>query len=141
MLTRATNREGTDRSNGYQMVGDDANDADRSGGDERGVSDDCDAVDAVEPTGSAADRRVETVYEASDGWYYTAWQLERRLRTGEWRRILSDRTADRHLVETIDGESLFLVPIGVDSLPGWAEVRLERVGARIVDRRRSVPER
>ncbi|WP_243645263.1 hypothetical protein [Natrarchaeobius chitinivorans] len=78
---------------------------------------------------------VESVYEASNGRYYTDWQLHRRLESGRWRRCLSQRDPDRRLVEADGGELLFLTPVDPEELPNWTEIRIERRAAHVVETR------
>ncbi|SEV82168.1 hypothetical protein [Natrinema salifodinae] len=80
-----------------------------------------------------------SLYEGSNGRYYTAWQVRRRLRSGEWTRCLRQRQPDRRLVETGDGTLLLLVSVEPDALPGGIDVRVADGRARIVDTRRTPP--
>ncbi|MEY7849528.1 hypothetical protein AB7C87_10075 [Natrarchaeobius sp. A-rgal3] len=82
---------------------------------------------------------VDAVFEGSNGRYYTAWQVRRRLESGRWRRCLRQREPDRRLVETGDGELLFLVAIEPRALPNWTEVRIERTATHVVDTRWHAP--
>ena len=79
------------------------------------------------------------VYAGSDGCFYTDWQVDRKLRLGEWEPCLYDRKDDRRLVGTGDGELLFLAPVEPVELPEWARIRTDPVGPRIVDTRRVTP--
>ncbi|MWV38230.1 hypothetical protein [Natrialba sp. INN-245] len=81
---------------------------------------------------------VETVFEASDGQYYTAWQVRRRLESGRWRCCLRQRDPDRRLVETECGQLLFLVATDPRALPDWTELRIERTATHVVDTRSSL---
>lgn len=78
------------------------------------------------------DLRTEAVLEGSDGCYYTGWEVDRRLRAGDWKRCLRQADPDRQLVETESGELLSLAPIDPGPLPARAEVRLEGEAARVV---------
>lgn len=80
----------------------------------------------------------ELVYSGSDGGYYTAWQVERNLHTGEWKPCIRDVIAGRHLVG-VDDELLLLEPTAPDELPDWIRIRLDRSGPRAVDVRRTYP--
>ncbi|WP_049889559.1 hypothetical protein [Natronolimnohabitans innermongolicus] len=83
--------------------------------------------------------RVESLYEGSNGRYYTDHQRVQRLRSGEWTACLRQRNPDRQLVETADDGLLLLAP--TDDLPSWAELRVDGRGARVVDTRRPIPGR
>lgn len=74
--------------------------------------------------------------EGSDGRYYTAWQVRRRLRIGEWRRCIRQYDPDRRLVETDEGTLLMLTPIDPADVPRWLEVRIVGEAALAVDTRR-----
>lgn len=76
--------------------------------------------------------------EGSNGRYYTAWQVRRRLRIGEWRRCLRQREPgpDRRLVETDEGALLMLTPIEPANVPCWLEVRVVGEATLAVDTRR-----
>jgi len=78
----------------------------------------------------------ETVFEGSDGRYYTDWQVRHRLRTGEWTFCMQQRTPHRRLVETDDDALLLLVPIEPEELPAGREIRVTERRARVVDTRR-----
>ena len=80
-----------------------------------------------------------TIYAGSDGRFYTAWQVDRRLQRGEWKLCLHDRHADKWLVDTPEEVLLALVPIDPSDLPEWVRIRSDRAGRRIVDTRRTVP--
>ncbi|MFP8952629.1 hypothetical protein ACLI4Z_06585 [Natrialbaceae archaeon A-arb3/5] len=82
---------------------------------------------------------VGTIFEGSNGRYYTGWQVDRKLRRGIWRPCIRQREPDRRLIETADRRLLFLVPVTPDELPDWTEVRTDGRRVRIVDSRRSVP--
>ncbi|MFC4248027.1 hypothetical protein ACFOZ7_13930 [Natribaculum luteum] len=81
---------------------------------------------------------VEPIYEGSNGRYYTAWQVDHRLDTGEWRPCLHDLETGRRLVEA-DGDLVMLVARTVSDCPGWVRIRLDQAGPRVVDARRTVP--
>ncbi|WP_408957924.1 hypothetical protein [Natrinema sp. 74] len=81
-------------------------------------------------------RPFETLFEGSDGRYYTDWQVRQRRRTGEWRLCVRQRTPDRRLVETEDGALLLLAPTAADELPAGVEIRVADGRARVVDTRR-----
>ncbi|WP_090614751.1 hypothetical protein [Natrinema salaciae] len=78
----------------------------------------------------------ETVFEGTNGRYYSEWQVRRRLRTGRWNRCMRQRTPDRWLVETADEALLLLAPIEPDELPAGIEIRVADGRVRIVDTRR-----
>jgi len=78
----------------------------------------------------------ETVFEGSDGRYYTDWQVRHRLRTGEWTFCMQQRTPHRRLVETDDNALLLLVPIDPEELPTGLEIRVIGRCSRVVDTRR-----
>ena len=82
----------------------------------------------------------ETLFEGSDGRYYTDWQVDRRLRTGEWTFCMRQRTPRRRLVETADGALVLLAPTEPDELPAGLEIRVSEQCARVVDTRRRPPE-
>lgn len=79
----------------------------------------------------------ETVFEGSNGRYYTDWQVRTRLRSGEWTVCLRQRDPDRRLVETDDDALLLLRPVEPTALPAGLEVRVTGRRARVVDTRRS----
>lgn len=78
----------------------------------------------------------ETVFEGSNGRYYTDWQVRTRLRFGEWALCLRQRGPDRRLVETADDALLMLRPVEPTALPAGLEVRVAGRRARVVDTRR-----
>lgn len=78
----------------------------------------------------------ETVFEGSDGRYYTDWQVRHRLRTDEWTFCMQQRTPHRRLVETDDDALLLLVPIELEELPAGREIRVSGCCARVVDTQR-----
>lgn len=78
---------------------------------------------------------VDALYVGSDGSYYTAWQLERRLERGTWRRCLSQQEPACHLVADGAGQLLSLERIALESAPPWLEVRVEAERAWVVDTR------
>lgn len=78
----------------------------------------------------------ETVFEGSDGRYYTDWQVRHRLRTGTWTFCMQQRTPHRRLVETEDSALLLLVPVDPEELPAGREIRVTERRARVVDTRR-----
>lgn len=82
---------------------------------------------------------VGPIYEGSDGQYYTDWQVGRKMNHGEWKPCIWDEETGRQLVGTGDGDLLMLISADAESLPEWAEIRSDEVGARIVDTRRSLP--
>lgn len=79
---------------------------------------------------------VKTLYEGSNGRYYTEWQVHERLRAGEWKPCIEQRSPDRRLIGTDDEELLLLLPVDPVELPTWAEIRIDGRGARVVDTRR-----
>lgn len=81
----------------------------------------------------------ETVFEGSNGRYYTDWQVRRRLRDGEWTVCLHQRAPHRRLVETADDALLLLTPTEPDELPDGLEIRVTERRARVVDTRRVPP--
>lgn len=80
---------------------------------------------------------VDALFAGSDGRYYTAWQLRRRLRSDAWE--LCVRTPDRLLVETGGARLVLLTRIDPAALPSWTEIRVEAGTARVVDTRQPVP--
>jgi len=78
----------------------------------------------------------ETVFEGSNGRYYTDWQVRTRLRSGEWALCLRQRGPDRRLVETPDDALLLLCPVEPTALPTGLEVRVSGHRTRVVDTRR-----
>lgn len=78
----------------------------------------------------------ETLFEGSNGRYYTDWQVRERYRTGEWRLCIRQRSPNRRLVETGDGALLLLAPTDPDALPDGVEIRVTDGCARVVDTRR-----
>ena len=88
-------------------------------------------------TAVVMDVPVDSLYEGSNGHYYTDCQIARRLRTERWKPCIRQRDPDRRLVETSDGNLLLLTP--TDTLPEWAELRIDDRGARIVDTRGPLP--
>jgi hypothetical protein len=81
----------------------------------------------------------ETVFEGSDGRYYTDWQVRRRLRDGEWTVCMYQRAPHRRLVEIADNALLMLTPTDPDELPDGLEIRVIERRARVVDTRRVPP--
>ncbi|EMA35119.1 hypothetical protein [Halobiforma nitratireducens] len=79
---------------------------------------------------------LEQLLEGSNGRYYTAWQVRRRLRIGDWRRCLRQRQPERHLVETDDGGLLMLTPVEPADAPRWLEVRIVGDAEVAIDTRR-----
>lgn len=82
---------------------------------------------------------VGTVYAGSDGRFYTDWQVERKLDTGEWKPCLYDREAGKRLVGVPGGDLLSLVRTEPANLPAWVRIRTDRAGPRAVDMRRVTP--
>ncbi|WP_255171613.1 hypothetical protein [Natrononativus amylolyticus] len=82
---------------------------------------------------------VGPLYEASDGNYYTDWQVGQKMREGEWKPCMWEEETGRQLVGTTDGELLMLVSTKTEELPEWAEIRSDTAGSRIVDTRRALP--
>jgi len=78
---------------------------------------------------------VDTLFEGSNDRYYTEWQVQKRLRNGEWKLCIRQQSPDRQLVGTGDGALLLLVPIDATALPAWAEIRIDGRGSRVVDTR------
>ncbi|WP_241431527.1 hypothetical protein [Natrialba hulunbeirensis] len=79
---------------------------------------------------------LETVLAGSNGRYYTAKQVQAKLECGPWRLCLRERRSERWLVE-LPGETLLLLTaVEPDSLPRWAEIRVEGETTRVVDTRR-----
>lgn len=96
--------------------------------------------DADDGGDAAADAAlpVETVYEGSDGRYFTDWEVARAIEAGEWHPCLRDEESGRRLVGT--GDALLMIqPIAVEALPEWVELRADGDGVRAVDTRRTVP--
>lgn len=61
-------------------------------------------------------------YVGSDGEYYGAGDVARKLADGEWRFCARDREAGTELFETEPGELLALVPAdAADFAGGWRE--------------------
>lgn len=85
--------------------------------------------------GSVVRIPCETIVAGSNGRYYTEWQVERRLRTGQWRLCMRQRTPDRRLVETADEALLLLAPTDPDELPPGIEIRVFDGRVRVVDTR------
>lgn len=85
-------------------------------------------------------RPFETLFEGSNGRYYTDWQVARRRRTGEWTLCMRQRTPDRQLVETDGGALLLLAPTDPETLPPGLEIRVRDGRARVVDVRCGLPE-
>ncbi|WP_254524343.1 hypothetical protein [Natrinema caseinilyticum] len=83
---------------------------------------------------------IETLFEGSNGRYYTDWQVARRRRTGEWALCIRQRTPDRRLVETDGGALLLLTPTDPASLPPGIEIHVRDGRARVVDGRCGSPE-
>ncbi|MHC3437153.1 hypothetical protein ACYJ1Y_03400 [Natrialbaceae archaeon A-gly3] len=79
------------------------------------------------------------VYAGSDGCFYTDWQVDRKLRLGEWKACLYDREDDKRLVGTGDGDLLLLCQADVADLPEWVQICSGRAGPRVVDTRRVKP--
>lgn len=82
---------------------------------------------------------VGPLYEASNGRFYTDWQVGQKMRSGEWKPCLWEEETGQQLVGTADGELLMLVSMATDDLPDWAEIRSDTAGSRIVDTRRALP--
>lgn len=74
------------------------------------------------------------LYAGSDGRYYTDWQVAWHFENDEWHACMWDTNEGWELVEHED-ELVWLVPVGRDDLPGWAELRPEGHGTVVVDRR------
>lgn len=89
--------------------------------------------------GYAVSDESVTVYVGSNGHYYTGWELDRKLSSGEWRLCVRDRGTDRRLVETATDSLLMLERTSLAALPTWVEARSDGVGVRIVDTRRAIP--
>jgi len=61
-------------------------------------------------------------YVGSDGEYYGAGEVARKLADDEWRFCARDRDAGTELFETAPGELLALVPVDdADFAGGWRE--------------------
>lgn len=82
---------------------------------------------------------IDTVFEGSNGEYYTDWEVDRRLRTGVWRPCLRQIDPDRRLVEVEAGVLLLLAPIDPEELPASMELRVDGDSARVVDTRPPMP--
>ncbi|ELY96973.1 hypothetical protein C482_14419 [Natrialba chahannaoensis JCM 10990] len=75
----------------------------------------------------------------SNGRYYTKKQVRAKLECGSWRLCLRERHSTRWLVE-LPGETLLLLTaVEPDSLPRWAEIRIDGNTTRVVDTRRRGP--
>lgn len=85
------------------------------------------------------EREIGPVYEGSDGCFYTAWQVDRRVAEGDWSPCLRDLETGRRLVATADDEPLMLVRVESTTLPEWAELRADGEAVRVVDTRRTSP--
>jgi hypothetical protein len=83
---------------------------------------------------------IGTLFEGSNGRYYTEWQVRNRLRTGEWTPCLRQRVPERRLVETDGGALLLLTSTEPAAVPAGVEVRVADGRARVVDTRRGPPE-
>ncbi|QLG48598.1 hypothetical protein [Natrinema halophilum] len=81
----------------------------------------------------------ESLFEGSDGRYYTDWQVTERQRTGEWTLCIRQRAPDRRLVETDGGALLLLTPTELEELPSGIEIRVSDGRARVVDARCAPP--
>lgn len=86
-----------------------------------------------------SDASLEGVFEGSDGAYYTHWEVDRRLRVGTWKPCIRQRNPDRRLVETKNRDLLLLVPVALEDLPSWTEIRIDKNRRRAVDTRRPGP--
>lgn len=69
-----------------------------------------------------------TVYQCSDGNYYTGEQLWARLESETWQPCCWDPDDGREWVRTADDDLLALVPVSTGALP--AGVSIERDGRR-----------
>lgn len=83
------------------------------------------------------DAPIDGLYAGSNGRYYTADEVARKLRTDGWKPCIRQRDPDRRLVATADGHLLLLT--ATDDLPPWAELRVDDGRAHVVDTRRPVP--
>ncbi|MFT4891652.1 MAG: hypothetical protein ACI9YT_002586 [Halobacteriales archaeon] len=54
--------------------------------------------------------RIPTTFVGSDGNYYTAAEVARKMATDAWRFCMRDRSTERELFETERGELLLIVP-------------------------------
>ena len=80
-----------------------------------------------------------TVYRASDGRYYTGYEVGRKVYDGQWTPCLWERETGRQLVGTAEGELLMLVDVDPDALPEWVELREVDDGLQVVDTRDPLP--
>ncbi|ADD06616.1 uncharacterized protein Nmag_3064 [Natrialba magadii ATCC 43099] len=75
----------------------------------------------------------------SNGRYYTEQQVCAKLEHGPWQLCLREHRTERWLVE-LPGETLLLLAaVEPDSLPRWAEIRIDGDTTRVVDTRRRDP--
>lgn len=87
----------------------------------------------------AAEPEFERLYAGSDDRYYAESQVRRKLNRGEWVPCLRETKTGQRLLGRGDGELVMLVPIAVDALPAWTELRETDRGLEVVDGRRTLP--
>lgn len=83
----------------------------------------------------------ETIFEGTDGRYFTEWQVEQRLQNGTWTLCIRQRSPTRLLVETEDEALLLLTPTEPAELPTDIEIRVTDSRARVVNTRQIPGER
>ncbi len=77
-----------------------------------------------------------TIYDASNGRYYTDWEVGVHFEDGRWRACMWSEADGWELVETEDEELLYLEPVPPAQLPSDVDVVTNDDGfAEIADRR------
>lgn len=77
----------------------------------------------------------DTVYEGSDGRYYTAVELWERLESGAWVPCAWDPESGQEWVETSSEDLLALTPVPESELPDSVELEPHPCGRLVNDQR------
>lgn len=75
-----------------------------------------------------------TIYEGSDGQYYTDWQVWRNFESNRWKAFCWKEDSRWEMVETSQGDLLVLNPISKSELPDDVVVEYSEMGAEVVTR-------
>lgn len=78
---------------------------------------------------------METVYECSDGGYYSDVQVWERLESGTWRPCCWDADTGREWVENDEEELLLLDPVSPTELPSGVQIEHASAGVLVHDDR------
>ena len=78
---------------------------------------------------------METIYECSDGGYYSDVQVWERLESEAWRVCCWEAETGREWVENEDGELLMLDPISRSELPSGVQIERASTGVLVRDER------